>query len=136
MRVLSDTDCISRSHQAREVIAFAHDVKIDVLAQVEAWVLVWAAEARHIEIEDDQRRATAAHRLKQSYPCLVCAWGDHGDGAARQPPDLVPCQRLSERSPTIGLSNGEIVENQPVLADRSVRLEDGSLRVVGDEPYL
>src|ERR1700674_4898389 len=133
MRVLSDTDCISRSHQAREVIAFAHDVKVDVLAQVEAGVLVWAAEARHIEIEDDQRRATAAHRLKQSHPCLVCAWGDHGDGAARQPPDLVPRQRLSERSPTVGLSNGEIVENKRVLAARSGGLGDGALRCVWAE---
>src|SRR3977135_3721403 len=44
-RELGDTDCISRPHQAREVVAAPDYVEVDVLAEVEARVLVGAAKA-------------------------------------------------------------------------------------------
>src|SRR6266850_4996567 len=63
-RPLGDTDCISCPHQARKVIAAAHDVQVHVLAEVEARVLVGAAEAPDVEVEHDQSGAAAAHRLQ------------------------------------------------------------------------
>src|SRR5450759_4983519 len=62
-RTLSDADCISRPHQAREVVAPTHDIEVHVLAKVEARVLVGAAEAGDIQVEHDQRRAAPTHRL-------------------------------------------------------------------------
>ena len=44
-RPSGDTYRIPGPHEAREVVALAYDVKVDVLAQVEAGVLVRAAEA-------------------------------------------------------------------------------------------
>src|ERR1700704_1212020 len=78
-RELGDTDCISRPDQARKVVALAHYVKVDVLAEVEARVLVRAAKAAHVEVKHDQCRATASHRLQQLDPGGIGARCDDGD---------------------------------------------------------
>src|ERR1700694_4865484 len=70
-RPLGDANCISRPYEAREIVASAHDIEVDVLTQVKARVLVRAAEASHVEVEHDQCRAAAADRLKQAYPRRV-----------------------------------------------------------------
>src|SRR6266704_6846155 len=54
-RPLGDTYRISGPHQARKVVAAAHHIQVDVLAEIEARVLVGAAEARRVEVKDDQR---------------------------------------------------------------------------------
>src|SRR3979411_1811439 len=64
-RVLSDADCISRPHQSREVIAGSHDIKVHVLAEIEARVPVGTAEAGNVQVEHDQGRAPAPHRLQK-----------------------------------------------------------------------
>src|SRR5690348_1949828 len=61
--LLGDTDRIPRPHQPGEVIALANDVEVDVLTEVEADVLIGAAKAGTVQVEDDQGRALAAHRL-------------------------------------------------------------------------
>src|SRR5690348_17521985 len=60
---LSDSDCIACPHQAGEVVAAPHDIEIDVLTEIEAWVGIGSAEAGRIDVEDDQRRAPPAHSL-------------------------------------------------------------------------
>src|SRR2546430_9123306 len=55
-RVSGDTYRIPGPHKSREVISAAHNIKVDVLAQVEADVLVGSTEASGVEVEDDQRR--------------------------------------------------------------------------------
>src|SRR5439155_857440 len=87
-RPSGDTYRIPGPHEAREVVAFAYDVKVDVLAQVEAGVLVRAAEAGDVEVEHDERRAAASHRLQQANPFRVRARRQEGStgrwsGAAR-----------------------------------------------------
>src|SRR5690348_4909138 len=66
--LLGDTDRISRPHQAGKVIAAPNHVQVDVLAQVEADVLVGSSKAGAVQVEDDQGRALAAHRLQQPHP--------------------------------------------------------------------
>src|SRR5438445_1007518 len=133
---LCDTDRIPGPHEAREVISAAHDIKVDVLAQIEAWVRVGPAKAGGAELEDDERRALAEHRLQQSHPGRVRAGGDHRDRAARQAANSIPRERLGERSAAVGLAHREVVEDHAVLAHSTVRLQDSSARVVGDEPDL
>src|SRR5450759_2081388 len=135
-RVLRDANCISRPHQASEVVAPAHDIEVHVLAEIEARVLVGAAEAPDVQVEDDQSRTPAADGLQKPDPGRVGAGGDHGDGAARQPANLVPRQRLGQRRAAVGLRYGEIVEDEAVLADRAVRLEDRPLGIVRDQSDL
>src|SRR5689334_24697474 len=75
-RPSGDTYRISRPHQAGEVVALTDHVEVDVLPKVEAWILVGAAEARGVDVEDDQRRSPAAHRLQKLNPRRVRARGD------------------------------------------------------------
>src|SRR5438477_420695 len=42
----------------------------------------------------------------------------------------------ADQSVAVGLRDGEVVEDQPVLAQRTVRLEECAARVVGDEADL
>src|SRR5216684_7947970 len=135
-RSLGDANCIPGPHEAREIVAPAHDIEVDVLAEIEARVLVRTAEASDVQVKDDQRRTPSADRLKQAHPRGVGAGGDHGDGAAGQPADLVPRERLGQRRAAVGLGDGEVVEDQAVLPDRAVRLQDRPLRIVRDEPDL
>src|SRR6266508_5485074 len=82
-RPSGDTYRISRPHQACEVVAAADHVQVDVLTQVEAWVLVWAAKARGVDVEDDQARPAAPHGLQQLHPRWVGARSDDGDRPPR-----------------------------------------------------
>src|SRR6058998_1385824 len=135
-RVSGDTYRIPGPHEPREVVARAHHVEVDVLAQVKAGVLVRSAEAGGVEVEDDQARPAAADGLHQPHPIGVGAGRDHGDRPSGQAADAVPRQRLGEGRPPVGLADREVVQDQPVLAHRAVRLEDGAARVVGDQPDL
>src|SRR5690348_1598296 len=79
-RLSGDTDRIARPHEPCEVVAGANHVQVDVLAEVEARVLVRAAEAGGVEVEDDQAGAPAADGLEQAHPGRVGARRDHRDG--------------------------------------------------------
>src|SRR5581483_5071547 len=81
----SDAYCISRPHQAGEVVALAHHVQIDVLPAVEARVAVRAAEARRVYVEHGRRRAAPADGLQKPHPVGARARRYDGDGAPRQP---------------------------------------------------
>src|SRR5438874_9854532 len=94
---LGETDCISRPHQPREVVALADDEQVSVLTQVERRVPVRAAEADGVDVEDDQRGAPAAHRLEQVHPIGVSAWRYHRDRAPGQAAHAVPGKRLAQR---------------------------------------
>src|SRR5438445_3786191 len=135
-RPSGDTYRIPCPHEAREVVALAHHIQVDVLAEVEARVLVGPAEAGHVQVEHDEGRAAASHRLQQAHPLWIRARRDHGDGAAGQPANAVPRQRLGQRGPAVGLTDREVVEDQAVLAHRAVRLEHRAARVVGDQTHL
>src|SRR5450759_1882429 len=135
-RGLGDADCISRPHQPREVVSTPDDVKVDILAEVEAWVLVRAAKAGHVEIEDDHRRAAPADRLQQAHPIGVGARRDDRDGTPRQPADPLPRERLRQRRPAFCLGDREVIEDEPVLANRAVRFEDGAPGIVRDQAHL
>src|ERR1700686_5286188 len=135
-RPLADADCISSPHQPREVVTATDDVKVDILPQVEARVSIRATEAGGVEIENNHVRTPALNRLKKAYPLGVGAWRDHRRGASWQPANSIPCKGLGQRCPSIGLGDGEIVQDQPVLPHRPVRLEDRALRIIGDEAYL
>src|ERR1035437_265431 len=95
---LGDADCISRPHQPREVVPLSDDVEVDILSEVEAWVLVRTAEAGHVQIEDDHRRAAPAHRLEQAHPIGVGTRRDARDGTPRQPADPLPRERIGRAS--------------------------------------
>src|SRR5437588_8720745 len=135
-RPLGDTYRISGPHQACKVVAAAHHIKVDVLAQVEARVLFRPTEAGRVEIEHDQRRAAASHRLEKPNPLRVRARGDDRDGAPRQAPAPVPGEGLRPRCAPVGLAHGEVVEDETVLPHRPVRLEQSALRVAGDQSYV
>src|SRR2546430_472859 len=122
-RPSGDTYRIPGPHEASEVVALAHDVQVDVLAQVEAWVLVRASEAGDIEVEHDERRAAASHRLQQANPFRIRAGRDDGDGASWKPADAVPREGLGQRCAPVGLAHREVVEDEAVLAHRPMRLE-------------
>src|SRR5947199_62139 len=81
---LGDTDCISRSHQSREVVSLADDVEVHVLPKVESRIAISPAEACGVDVEDDQRRAPAAHHLKQLHPLRICARFYHSDRTPQQ----------------------------------------------------
>src|SRR5579864_6170744 len=134
--LLGDTDRIARSHQPGEVIALADNVQIDVLAQVKADVLVGSAEAGTVQIENDQCRALAAHRLEQPHPRGVGARRYHRDRASWQTADPVPRQRLGKGRAAVGLADREVVEDQTVLPHRAVRFQHGAARIVGDQAHL
>src|SRR5256885_7946726 len=53
-RPLGDTYRIPCPHQASEVVAAPHHIEVDVLSQVEARILVRPAEARRVDVKDDQ----------------------------------------------------------------------------------
>src|SRR5207253_2630528 len=55
-RVSGDTYRIPGPHEPREVVAGAHHVQVDVLPEVEARILIRAAEAPDVEVEDDEAR--------------------------------------------------------------------------------
>src|SRR5437660_552905 len=133
---LTDADCISSPHEAGEVVALTHDIQVYVLPEIEGGVLVGTAEARAVEEEDDHRRAAASNRLQQAHPGLVGARRDHGDGAARQPANPVPGKRLRQRRAAVGGGHREVVEDDAVLPDRSVRLQDRPSGIVGDQAHL
>src|SRR5712691_1831147 len=135
-RPSGDAYRIARPHQPCEVVAGANHVEVDVLAQVEARVLVRATEAGGVEVEDDQAGAPAAHGLEKAHPPRVGARRDHGDRAPGQAADAVPGERLRQRRAAVGLADRQVVEDQAVLADRAVWLEDRALGVVGDETDL
>src|SRR5205823_14284326 len=122
-RPLGDTYRISGPHQACKVVAAAHHIKVDVLAHVEARVLFRPTEAGRVEIEHDQRRAAASHRLEKPNPLRVRARGDDRDGAPRQAPDPVPGEGLRQRCAPVGLAHGEVVEDEAILPHRTMRLE-------------
>src|ERR1700730_15756823 len=135
-RGLGDTDCISRPHQPAEIIPTPDDVEVDVLAQIQPWVLIRTAEAGHVEIEDDHRRAAPTHRLQQAHPIGVGAGRDDGNGAPRQAADSIPSERLGQWRPAVGLRDRQVIEDEPVLANGAVGFEDGSSRVVCDQANL
>src|SRR5579859_3699608 len=121
---LGDADCIPRPHQPGKVIASPHHIKIDVLAQVKAWIEVRPPKAGDVEIEHDHGRAPATNGLEQANPFGVRARCDHRDRTAWQPPDPVPREGLGQRRPSISLGHRQVVEDQAVLAHRPVWLED------------
>src|SRR6266576_308824 len=135
-RPLGDTYRIPCPHQASEVVTPPHDVEVDVLAQVEARVLVRAAKARGVDVEHDQAGAPAAYGLQQVHPRGVRAGRDDRDGTPWQAADAVPRQRVGQRRAAIRLADGKVVEDEPVLAHSSVRLEHGAARIVADEADL
>src|SRR5438270_2935315 len=133
---LGETDCISRPHQPREVVALADDEQVRVVTEVERGVPVRAAEADGVDVEDDQGGAPAAHRLEQVHPIRVGARRDHRDRAPGQTADAVPGKRLAQGGAAVSLRDRQVVEDQAVLLDRPVRLQESAARVVGDEPHL
>src|SRR6266851_6600944 len=135
-RPLGDTYRIPGPHQSREVVAATHHVKVDVLAEVEADVLVRAAEARGVEVEDDKRRPPSAHRLEEAHPTRIGARSDDGDRAARKAANPIPRERLGERRASIRRAHRQVVEDEAVLAHCAVRLEHSAARVVGDQADL
>jgi len=110
--------------------------KGDVLAEVEAGVLIRAAEAGGVEKEHHHVRPPAASSLQEPHPFRVRAWSDHSGGAARQPAESIPRERFRQRHSPIGLRHSEVVQDQPVLSDGPVRLEDRAFCIVRDEPNL
>src|SRR5919204_116580 len=89
-RCSGDTYRIPGPHEPREVVAGTYDVEVDVLAEVEARVLVRPAEAGHVDVEHDQARSPSAHGLHQPHPVRVGARRDHRDGAPGKAADPVP----------------------------------------------
>src|ERR1051326_4247744 len=96
-RPSGDTYRIPCPHKAGEVVALAHHIKVDVLPEVEARVLVGTPEAGPVDVKDDQRRAPAAHGLQKRDPAWVGARGDDRDGPPWQPANAVPRQRVGKR---------------------------------------
>src|SRR5437773_5788677 len=133
---LGDTDCISRPHQPREVVALADDIEVRVLTEVECRVPVRAAEADGVDVEDDQRGAPAAHRLEQVHPIRVGARRDDRNRPPRQAAHAIPGKRLAQGRAAVRLSDRQVVEDEAVLLDRAVRLQECAARIVGDESHL
>src|SRR5438128_7177867 len=121
-RPSGDTYRIPGPYEAGEVVAPAHDIKVDILSQVEARVLVRSAEAGYVEVKDDECRAAATDRLEQPNPFRVGARRDDRDGATREPADAVPRERLGQGRAAVGLAHREVVQDEAVLAHGAVRL--------------
>src|SRR5438445_6356732 len=135
-RVSGDTYRIPGPDKSREVVSAANHVKVNILAEVEAHVLVGPTEARGVEVEHDQRRPPPAHRLQEAHPGRIGAWRDHGDRASGKAADAVPGQRLRQRCTAVRLTDREVIEDQAVLPRRTMRFEDGAARVIGDQTHL
>src|SRR5919201_351459 len=111
-RCSGDTYRIPGPHEPREVVAGTYDVEVDVLAEVEARVLVRPAEAGHVDVEHDQARSPSAHGLHQPHPVRAGARRDHRDGAPGKAADPVPGEGLRQRRAAVRPAAGEVVADQ------------------------